>query len=709
MRGLPGTPRAAAAFLLCGLVAAWGTGCRSIQNPPPPQDGGFVAMPLDDAAVRRAGAHAWYATAAGAEREADFAAACDAYRRALALDPGSSRAAIGAASMLVRLHREREALELAEDFLAGHPDSDRVLGWLGQYYATNDEPGRARELLERLVALDPATESNWMLLSAAAAAEHGDSPTDDAAVAAVQAVLDRGIAAAPPALDLHRLAARIQLARLDALGAGREEDARRSLDAAIAHLRIATEAEPGDGAPWIGLGSLYLRAGNPAEALTCFEEALKLRPDDSALRERILLTRFRIAGVGGGDAAEAPLPEAPDAATCVRQGRLYLKNRLPDEAEAQFRRATELDPGYPDGWLCLAALQYRDDPAEAAETLRLAAAHLPDDPGIIEMLAGFTLALDRPSEAIALFERAAELHERAAGDDGGDDDVAPLSASFCNNYALALTRVRRLDEAAGWLVRGMEAEPDLHLRYIALALDRYSSRTQRRNVLSVLRRADKLTGHENAALSIAQAALLMDAADAPGAVRAFRRAFDTMEKHPFEKARNQTPRTLYWYGVALEGAGERDASLDVLRRCLELDPDFAEALNHLAYVWAEAGENLDEALDYSLRSLAGDPDNAAYLDTLGWIHYQMGNIPEAVRHLHRAARLRPGDETITDHLREALSRAEALGLELPEGTPAATPAPDSAGPLSGEEDGDGEEGGDLFGFPDAEEELLDDL
>lgn len=709
MRGLPGTPRAAAAFLLCGLAAAWGTGCRSIQNPPPPQDGGFVAMPLDDAAVRRAGAHAWYATAAGAERDADFAAACDAYRRALGLDPDSARSALGAASMLVRLHREREALELAEDFLARHPASDRVLGWLGQYYATNDEPGRARELLERLVALDPATESNWMLLAAAAAAEHGDSPTDDSAVAAVQSVLDRGIAAAPPALDLHRLAARIQLARIDALGPGREEAARRSLDSAIAHLRTATEAEPGDGAPWIGLGSLYLRAGNPAEALACFEEALALRPDDSALRERILLTRFRLAGAGGGEdgaSAGEPLPEAPDAATCVRQGRLYLKNRLPDEAAAQFRRATELDPAYPDGWLCLAALQYRTDPAEAAETLRLAAAHLPDDPAIAEMLAGFTLALDRPAEAIALFERAAGLREQAADASGDDDDgTAPLSASFCNNYALALTRVRRLDEAAHWLVRGMEAEPELHLRYIALALDRYSSRTQRRNVLSVLRRADKLTGHENAALSIAQAALLMDAADAPGAVRAFRRAFDTMEKYPFEKARNLTPRTLYWYAVALEGTGERPASLDALRRCLDLDPDFAEALNHLAYVWAEAGENLGEALDYSLRSLAGDPDNAAYLDTLGWIYYRQGNLPEAVRHLHRAARLRPGDETIAGHLRDALSRAESLGIGLPEMPPSAAPAPDAADPLPGGDDGDDGDG--LFGFPDAEDELLD--
>ena len=648
-----------------------------------------MALPIDDAAARRAEAYAWYATAVGSERDSDYAAACDAYRHALALDPDSGRSALGAATMLVRLQREREALELAEDFLAAHPDSTKTLGWLGQFYATNDEPARALVLLERLVALEPAEESNWMLLAAAVAAGHGDSPEDDEAVAAVQSALDRGIAAAPPALDLHRLAARIQLARIDALGPDRADDARRALEAAIGHLRTVAEAEPGDGAPWIGLGSLHLRNGQPAEALACFEEALKLRPDDTALQERILLTRFRLAGAAGDGDAAAPLPESPDAATCVRQGKLYLKNRLPDEAEAQFRRATELDPAFPDGWLCLAALQYRDDPAEAAATLRRAAEHIPDNADLLEMLASFTLALDRPSEAIAIFERAVDLHEDAEED-------TPFSASFCNNYALALTRVRRLDEAARWLVRGMEAEPDLHLRYISLALDRYASRTQRRNVLSVLRRADKLTNRENAALSIAQAALLMDAADAPGAVRAFRRAFETMDNYPFEKARNLTPRTLYWYGVALEGAGDRPASLAALRRCLELDPDYAEALNHLAYVWAENGENLDQALDYSLRSLADNPDNAAFLDTLGWIYYRLDDIPEAVRHLHRAARLRPHDETITDHLADALSRANALGLDIPDLSPA--PSPDDI-PLPDSDD--------TFDFPDAEDEYLD--
>ena len=74
---------------------------------------------------------------------------------------------------------------------------------------------------------------------------------------------------------------------------------------------------------------------------------------------------------------------------------------------------------------------------------------------------------------------------------------------------------------------------------------------------------------------------------------------------------------------------------------------------------------------------------SAFLDTLGWIYYQLDDIPEAVRHLHRAARLRPGDETITGHLDAALIRAEALGLPanvkilcvIPMGVPAENPEP----------------------------------
>jgi tetratricopeptide (TPR) repeat protein len=195
----------------------------------------------------------------------------------------------------------------------------------------------------------------------------------------------------------------------------------------------------------------------------------------------------------------------------------------------------------------------------------------------------------------------------------------------------------------------------------------------------------------------------MDAGDAAGAVRAFRHALATMEKFPLERAQNLTPRFWYWYGVALEGAGLRGESIDALRECLALDPDYAEALNHLAYVWAEAGENLDEALAFSRRSLAGR-ENAAFLDTLGWIHYQRGEIADACRFLRRAARLGGGDETIDGHLREALERAAELGVDVPEDDP----EPGDGGADGGEPGEDALEDGE-YGFPDAEDEYLDDF
>ena len=64
--------------------------------------------------------------------------------------------------------------------------------------------------------------------------------------------------------------------------------------------------------------------------------------------------------------------------------------------------------------------------------------------------------------------------------------------------------------------------------------------------------------------------------------------------------------------------------------------------------------------------------------------------------------MRPDDETISDHLRQALDKAAELGIELPEEDEGAETGEGEDGFFLEEEDGD-------YGFPDAEDEFLDEF
>ena len=90
--------------------------------------------------------------------------------------------------------------------------------------------------------------------------------------------------------------------------------------------------------------------------------------------------------------------------------------------------------------------------------------------------------------------------------------------------------------------------------------------------------------------------------------------------------------------------------------CLNLDPEYADALNYLAYLWAVRSIRLDDALRHIQTALSLDPENAAYLDTLGWIYHQMGRFDEALDLLRQADRLQPNDPEIRDHIEKTLEK-----------------------------------------------------
>lgn len=122
-------------------------------------------------------------------------------------------------------------------------------------------------------------------------------------------------------------------------------------------------------------------------------------------------------------------------------------------------------------------------------------------------------------------------------------------------------------------------------------------------------------------------------------------------EHDETLASRMPPLFYFWYGSACERGGRVEAGEKYLVRYLAANPDSAETLNYLAYMWAEQGANLEQAGAYIAKAMAQDPDNGAYLDTQGWIQYKQGDYVNALKNLERAWRQAGSDPTIKAHLR----------------------------------------------------------
>ena len=104
-------------------------------------------------------------------------------------------------------------------------------------------------------------------------------------------------------------------------------------------------------------------------------------------------------------------------------------------------------------------------------------------------------------------------------------------------------------------------------------------------------------------------------------------------------------------GATNERAGRYDEAEAALRKCLELAPDNAEALNYLGYMWADRGIKLDEAEKLIREALKLEPDNGAYLDSVAWVLFKKGKSAEALEYQIKALKhTKPPDATIFDHL-----------------------------------------------------------
>jgi tetratricopeptide (TPR) repeat protein len=151
-----------------------------------------------------------------------------------------------------------------------------------------------------------------------------------------------------------------------------------------------------------------------------------------------------------------------------------------------------------------------------------------------------------------------------------------------------------------------------------------------------------------------QKAIKLDPADAAGYEQLARlyaqtnrlnEAVDTYEAAI--KARPEDPNLHYFLGTLYSFGGAQDKAIERYEDAIKYGPDLAYAKNDLAYIYAEAGKNLDRALDLAQDAKAALPDTATVADTLGWVLYKRGIPSAAISYLKEAVANSDGDITVS--------------------------------------------------------------
>ena len=113
------------------------------------------------------------------------------------------------------------------------------------------------------------------------------------------------------------------------------------------------------------------------------------------------------------------------------------------------------------------------------------------------------------------------------------------------------------------------------------------------------------------------------------------------------------PDLIYEQAMMTEKVGKFDDMETLLRRVIELKPDYHHAYNALGYSLAERNLRLPEAKELIEKALKLAPGEPFIVDSLGWVEFRLGNLDEAARLLRQAHTGRP-DAEIAAHLGEVL-------------------------------------------------------
>lgn len=250
------------------------------------------------------------------------------------------------------------------------------------------------------------------------------------------------------------------------------------------------------------------------------------------------------------------------------------------------------------------------------------------------LLAGIAKACERTDDAVEFYRHAIRLGKERAPDLYRELGNALLQAKRYGDAVALFKEALNERKLAG-------SKPDFY---------------------SMLARAQVLDGDAKGAIESVGEALklepndvghLFDEAWIYSHSRQWNQAIPRLEKLIADNAANKRAQRLFHFQLSniYVQKGEFRKGEEILEKIFETDPEDTQLNNDLGYLWADQGKNLDKAEQMIRKALAAEPDNGAYLDSLGWVLFKLGKHQEAIGPLEQAVKKNTGgDATLWDHL-----------------------------------------------------------
>ncbi len=213
-------------------------------------------------------------------------------------------------------------------------------------------------------------------------------------------------------------------------------------------------------------------------------------------------------------------------------------------------------------------------------------------------------------------------------------DVTTTSTEAYNYYLLGRQAEEKFyhDEARRFFEKAIEIDPQFVSAYLRLVLvyqELGDTNAMNKALDSVIALTDKASRKEKLIIEIH--CYLLRERNLDKAVQAFVRL---LKEFPKEKNDH------YYLGVVYYQANKLDLALEKLNKALELDPEFPDALNMIAYAFSRKG-NFEKAIEYFKRYASVLPGAANPLDSLAELYFQMGRLEDAAAKYQEALAIKP--------------------------------------------------------------------